>query len=96
MTDTGPELPDGWVQKPVADVLSSLDLKCVVQEGELVASAIVLIKLITPDGDVALREVSNGVDWITKIGMLQQCANDAAETTQVGHIVSAIYRGEEG
>lgn len=71
--DNGGEL----VEAPMGEVLSGLEMTLHLAPGELVVGAIVLVKTVTAEGAVGLKEVAAGVDWLTQIGMLRQCASEA-------------------
>lgn len=56
----------------VGNLLDSLGIEHHPEPGELVASAVVLLKVIDAEGDVSLRTLcSDGLSWIERIGMLR-------------------------
>jgi len=56
----------------VGNLLDGLGVEYHPEDGELVESALVLLKVIGPDGDVSLRTLSSdGLSWIERIGMLR-------------------------
>jgi hypothetical protein len=58
--------------EPLGDLLNSLGLEHEPLEGELIASAVVLLKVIGPDGDVTLRTIaSDRLSWIERVGLLR-------------------------
>jgi hypothetical protein len=61
----------------LADVISSMGIRCPISDGELVAGVVVLLKIIDPrDGGVILRQASSeAMSWIERYGMLQIAAN---------------------
>lgn len=77
----------GGSVRPVGDVLDSLGVEATVSEGELVAGAIVLLKVIDTDGDTRLSvSHSDGLGWIERCGMLrvaEQIESDPASHQQV-------------
>lgn len=73
--------------RPIGDVLDSLGIEATVSEGELVAGAIVLLKVIDADGDTRLSvSHSDGLGWIERCGMLrvaEQIESDPTSHRQV-------------
>lgn len=58
--------------EPIGDLLDSLGVTYDPDDGDLVASAVVLLKVIDADGVVVLRMCpSDGISWIDKLGMLR-------------------------
>lgn len=56
--------------EPIGDLLNSLGVEHTPLDGELVAGAVVLLKVIDADGHVALRTCwSDGMSWIERLGM---------------------------
>ena len=70
-------------RQPVGALLDGLGIKVALGEGELVASAIVLVKVLQPDDMTRLAlAYSEGLGWIERAGMLHVAlAVDTAETT---------------
>lgn len=66
--------------RPIGDVLDGIGIKATVADGELVAGALVLLKVIDNDGDVRLSMAcSDGLGWIERAGMLR-----IAESMEIG------------
>ncbi|MFI0897739.1 hypothetical protein [Streptomyces sp. NPDC020983] len=64
---------------PIGDLLDSLGVTATIDEGELVASAVVLLRVIQQDGAERLSLVhSDGQGWTERLGMLH--AATAVET----------------
>jgi len=58
--------------EPIGNLLDSLGIEHSPEEGELVAGAIVLLKVIDPEGRTALRLAwSDGLSWIERCGMFR-------------------------
>lgn len=58
--------------RPIGDVLDGLGIRATLNEGELVAGAMVLLKVIDTDGDARLSMAySDGLGWIERAGMLR-------------------------
>ncbi|MFC4034553.1 hypothetical protein ACFO3J_24195 [Streptomyces polygonati] len=57
---------------PIGQVLDSLGIVATVGPDDLVAGAVVLLKVIETDGSERLSlAVSEGLGWIEKLGMIQ-------------------------
>lgn len=57
--------------KKIGDLLDSLGLMAEVEDGDMPTDALVILKVVKPDGEVALiKGKSESVDWITSLGML--------------------------
>lgn len=57
--------------RPIGDALDALGIKATLDDGELVAGAIVLLKVIDTDGDSRLSMAySDGLGWIERAGMI--------------------------
>lgn len=69
----GPTVQAGDVMgELVGNLLDSLGIEHHPDAGDLVASAIVLLKVIDTDGDVTIRTLSSdGLSWVERIGMLR-------------------------
>lgn len=66
--------------EPIGDLLDSLGVEHEPLDGELVAGAVVLLKVITDDGCVTLRTAySDGMSWLERVGMLRSA--EINETT---------------
>jgi len=75
--------------RTIGDVIDSLGIEATVREGELVAAAIVLLKVIEDNGDTRLSlTYSDGLGWIERAGMLR-----VAETLETGS--AAAPRGDD-
>ncbi|WP_300680737.1 hypothetical protein [Nocardioides sp.] len=65
---------------PMGQLIDSLGVTHEPADGELISDVVVLLKVITPDGRVCLRQAwSEGMSWIERIGMLR-----AAELSEHG------------
>ena len=72
--------------EPIGNLLDSLGVQHRPEPGELVASAVVLLKVIGPDNEVSLRtSASDGLSWIERVGMLR-----AAEQVELGSIAEEV------
>lgn len=72
----------GSETRPIGDVLDSLGIRAVIADGELVAGAIVLLKVIDNDGDTRLSlSHSDGIGWIERCGMLRVAELIESDTT---------------
>lgn len=59
-------------RQDLGGLIDSLGVTHRVGEHELIASAVVLLKVVDEDGDVSLRAAwSDGMSWIERIGMLR-------------------------
>ncbi|MER7155435.1 hypothetical protein [Streptomyces lydicus] len=66
--------------RPIGDVIDGLGITATVDEGELVAGAIVLIKVIDNDGDTRLSLASSdGLSWVERAGMLRVAERIASD-----------------
>jgi hypothetical protein len=67
--------------QPIGPVLDGLGTRIELDEGDLIASALVIAKVVDKDGDVALMLASSeGLSWIEQNGLLtsaQQIINQA-------------------
>ncbi|WP_432136819.1 hypothetical protein [Streptomyces sp. bgisy154] len=62
----------GTETRPIGDVVDSLGIRATVDDGELVAGAIVILKVIDKDGATRLSLAhSEGLCWIERCGMLR-------------------------
>lgn len=60
------------MSQPIGQLLDSLGVVHEPEDGELVASAFVLLRVIEPDGSEAVRYAkSEGMGWVEIIGMLE-------------------------
>lgn len=65
------ETDDGDGQ-PIGHVLDGLGIRASLADGELVESAMVLLKIVQADGDTRLTLASSdGLGWIERCGMLR-------------------------
>ena len=65
--------------QPVGSVLTGLDITISLREGDLVAGAVVLTKVVDSDGKVRLNSSwAPGMSWLERLGMLH--AAIAADT----------------
>lgn len=59
------------LSEPIGDLLNALGVAYQPQDGDLVVSALVLMKVVDEDGNVSLRTAwSEGLSWIEHVGML--------------------------
>ena len=59
------------MSEPIGNLLDSLGVTHSPADGELATDAVVLLKVIDPDGGVGLRLAwSDGMSWIERLGML--------------------------
>jgi hypothetical protein len=69
-------------EQPIGPILDGLGTTIDLDEGDLVASAFVIAKIIDKDGEVALTLASSdGLSWIEQNGLLssaQQIVNQAS------------------
>ena len=71
------------MSEPMGQLLDSLGLDLDLDDGELVAGAIVLLKTVDEDGDVGLRiRWSDGMGYLERMGMLH--AGQLIEDTNLG------------
>ena len=64
---------------PVGERIDALGVMSTIEDGDLVSAAVVLMKVVEPDGTVRLTiGWSDGMSWIERLGMLT--AATAAET----------------
>jgi hypothetical protein len=69
--------------EPIGNLLNSLGIDLDLDDDELVAGAIVLLKTVDADGDVGMRiRWSDGLGYLERIGMLH--ASRAIETDNLG------------
>lgn len=69
-------------EQPLGALLDDLGIAYDLAEGELVSGAVVLLKIVLPDGRqrLALR-CSEGMDWMSKVGMLRVAERMESDTT---------------
>lgn len=71
------------MSEPIGNLLNSLGIDLDLDDDELVAGAIVLLKTVDTDGEVGLRiRWSDGLGYLERIGMLH--ASRAIETDNLG------------
>lgn len=57
--------------KTLGQLIDTLGVANAVREGELVADAVVILKVLDEDNDIQLRLAwSEGISWIERLGML--------------------------
>lgn len=67
--------------RPIGDVLDGLGIMASLDPGDLVAGAVVLLKVVTADGTPRLSSLhSEGMGWIERAGMVHTA--DAVETSR--------------
>lgn len=58
--------------QPIGEVIDGLGCATALREGDLAAAAVVIMKVIEPDGSVRLAVTwSDGMSWIERLGMLR-------------------------
>lgn len=58
--------------QPVGPILDGLGCQATLADGDLVAGAVVLLKVVDTDGTVRLTTCwSEGMSWIERLGMLR-------------------------
>lgn len=63
-------------QQQIGPVLDGLGVTIDLDEGDLVASSMVLSKVVDADGDVSLHiTYSDGLSWIDQMGLLAAAQN---------------------
>lgn len=66
----------------IGNLIDSLGVTRTEKEGELISGAIVLLKVVDAEGDVALSVAwSDGMNWIERIGMLRAAEQIEHETS---------------
>jgi len=68
--------------RPIGDVLDSLGIEATVEPGELVAGAMVLLKVVQADGDTRLSLAHQGIGWIERVGMLRVAETIESRSTR--------------
>lgn len=59
-------------EKPIGDVLNALGITAGIEPDALVAGAVVLLKIVLPNGHVRLSlSHSDGLSWIERAGMVR-------------------------
>lgn len=62
----------GQNQQPIGPIIDGLGCTTSLEEGDLVAAAVVVMKVIEPNGTVRLSITwSDGLGWIERLGMLR-------------------------
>lgn len=57
---------------PVGTITDRLNMTCHLADDELVAAAVVVLKVLGPEGQISLRRCrSEGLDWVNTIGILR-------------------------
>jgi len=65
------EADDGTPSTPIGQLLDSLGVQGVLREGDLPSEAIVILKVVGPEGKVRVQAAwSEGMDFITRRGLL--------------------------
>lgn len=58
--------------QPIGDIIDSLGVRSTPKEGDLVSGAVVLLKVVEPDGGVRMSVTwSEGMSWLERAGMLR-------------------------
>jgi len=65
-------MTDSQRPQPLGRLVDSLGVEHRPHEGELVLGAVVLLKVMEPDGEVSMRSAwSPGLSWMERVGMHQ-------------------------
>lgn len=63
-------MPDG--PQPLGTILDTLDVNATIDPDDLVEAAVVILKVIEPDGDVRLTVGwTQGMSWLERRGMVE-------------------------
>ncbi|QKW31521.1 hypothetical protein HUT11_35760 (plasmid) [Streptomyces seoulensis] len=69
-------------EQPIGPILDGLGTTIDLDEGDLVASAMVIAKVIEPNGDVSLSFcLSEGLSWVEQNGLLASAQQIMNQTT---------------
>lgn len=61
--------------QPIGRLIDSLGVEHRPEDGELVLGAVVLLKVMEPDGEVSMRSAwSPGLSWMERVGMHRAAA----------------------
>lgn len=73
-------------KQPLGPIIDGLGCEPTLEDGDLVAGAVVVLKVIEPNGNVRLSITwSDGLGWIERLGMLR-----AAERIELPRETEAI------
>lgn len=72
----------GSTTRPIGDALDSLGIEATLDPGELVAGALVLLKVVQADGDTRLSLAHQGIGWIERVGMLRVAETIESRSTR--------------
>lgn len=62
-------------EQQIGQLIDNLGVEADLDEGDLVAGAFVILKVVKADGTVSLANArSEGLDWITRLGMVTAAA----------------------
>lgn len=71
-------------EQPIGPILNGLGMNLELDDGDLVASAFVIAKVVDKDGDVSLAMASSeGLSWIEQNGLLSS-AQQIINQTEIG------------
>lgn len=74
---------------PIGEILDGLGVRATQNEGDLVSDALVILKVVEPDGGVRLSLAwSEGMSWIERLGMVT-----AAQALEVPDSGAAVGDG---
>jgi len=60
------------MSEPLGQLIDALGVQHTPNPGEMVTDALVIMKVVTEDGNVLLRHCySDGMSWIERVGMLR-------------------------
>lgn len=74
----------GSERRPIGGALDNLGIRVTLDAGELLAGAVVLVKILQVDGSTRLALAdSEGLGWLERAGMLSVAARIDAESDHV-------------
>jgi len=72
--------------QPLGQILDGLGCQSALEDGDLVSAAVVVLKVVEPDGRVRLAMCwSDGLCWIDRIGMLRAAERVELPTLDEAH-----------
>ncbi|MBW3663559.1 MAG: hypothetical protein KY469_10705 [Actinobacteria bacterium] len=73
------------VVRHIGELIDSLGVETELDNDDLVAAAVVLLKVIEPDGQVRLSIAwSEGMSWLERVGMVAVAYHEEATPTPAG------------
>lgn len=71
--------------KPAGEVVDMLGIRTTVEDDELVAGGVLLLKIVEVNGDVRLSTWwSDGMSWLEKAGILRVAEQSASQVSDFG------------